>query len=343
MPRARGGPTTSRLPRNPARLLTALALALLLQSAHASRAAAGQVVLVKASDAEPYAQAETAVRDALTRDAPAGKRHEVRSVSAKDVTEKGVAATIGQPDAVVAIGTPAARWLHQQLPANVRLVYCMVNNAAEAGLLQGRDCTGVVTEVALAEQFKLVAETLPRARVVGTLCRSDTAEGKAAVQSLRESLPAGWRVEAVAVNDFPSVAAAIDALIRKNVDVVWTSAEQKIYDTATVRALLLAALRNKTPVWGFSPAFVRAGALFGVGVEPRAQGAQAADLVAKLPAEPPEVPPGKEPGRAGAARERAQPPRDFQIAVNLIVARQLGLDVPDAVVRRAAFVYRPED
>ena len=46
------------------------------------------------------------------------------------------------------------------------------------------------------------------------------------------------------------------------------------------RSLLARIL--KIPVWGFSTAFVRAGALIGVGVEPRSQGTQAADVLIKL-------------------------------------------------------------
>ncbi len=284
------------------------------------------MVIVKSSDAEPYAQAEAALKERLE-----AHQETVRSVLARDVSEKGIDAGIGRADAVVAVGTPAARWLQTQLPPNYKLAYCMVNGAVEAGLLQGRAAWGVTTEVPLSDQIKLIGAALPKARVVGALYRSDQPEGKASIQGLSDAMPPGWRVEAVAVNEHPSVAAAIDALTRKNVDVIWTAAEQKIYDTATVRSLLLAGLRSKTPVWGFSPAFVRAGALVGVGVSPRDQGAQAADIVKQLLADP------------RAAKGKAYPPAEVQIAVNLIVAAQLGIEVPEEVTRRAAFVFRPEN
>ena len=41
-------------------------------------------------------------------------------------------------------------------------------------------------------------------------------------------------------------------------------ADAAAYDAATVRSLLLASIRRKTPVFGYSPALVRAGALLGV-------------------------------------------------------------------------------
>jgi putative tryptophan/tyrosine transport system substrate-binding protein len=287
---------------------------------------AREVVVVKSSDAEPYTQAETALRDELVK-----QNHTVRVMLAKEVSDRGIDATIGKADVVVTIGTPAARWLQKQLPPRIELMaYCMVNNAEDAGLLKGRTSWGVTTDVPIEAQFKLITETLPRARSVGTLYRSETPEGRATLQQLKNAVPKEWRVEAVAVNDYPSVAAAIDALSQKGVDLIWTTADQKLYDTASVRALLLAALRSKTPVWGFSTAFVRAGALLGVGVEPRAQGTQAAALIIKLLNDP------------KAVRDRVQSPAEFQIAINLIVAEQLGLEIPDALMRRANYVFRPE-
>jgi ABC-type uncharacterized transport system substrate-binding protein len=287
---------------------------------------AADIVIVKASDAEPYTQAETELRQRLT-----DQHHAVRSMLVKDISQNGVQSIVGNADAVVAIGTSAARWLHEQLPASVKLAYCMVNNASEAGLLQGRGAGGVTTEVALSAQVALIAEALPHARAIGALYRSDSAQSQSGIDALKSALPSGWQVDAVAVNDFPSVAAAIDALTQKNIDVIWTSADQKLYDTASVRVLLLAALRRNIPVWGFSPAFVRAGALLGVGVNPRAQADQAADMVLKLIA-----------GDTSAALQ-AQAPREYEIAVNLIVAQQLGIQIPDSLSSRATYVFRPEN
>ena len=301
-------------------------LCLILSLLSPIRVAAAHVVIVKASDAEPYTQAEAAIRTRLLE-----AHHDARSMLLKEVIEKGIGATIGPADLVVGVGTPAARWLHKQLPAATRLVYCMVTNADEASLLTPPDCWGVTTEVPLAEQVALMSQALPRARTAGMLYRSDLADGKRTLEAIKASVPGDWRVEAVAVNEHPSIAAAIDALTQKNVDVIWTTADQKVYDSNAVRALLLAGLRTKTPVWGFSPAFVRAGALIGVGVEPRAQGTQAADVALKVLA-----------GQAGAA-EKAQPPREYQIAVNLIVASKIGAEIPQALTSRATYVYRPEN
>jgi putative ABC transport system substrate-binding protein len=304
------------------RITLTFIMALLLAAA---RARATDVVIVRTSDAEPYVQAEASLREKLEQ-----QKYNVRSLLAREASDKGIGASIGKPDLVIAVGTASAKWLHKQLPANVKLAYCMVSNPADATLTQGHACAGVTTDVPLKDQLKLVAEALPRARSIGLMYRSDTPEGKASLEQLQQALPDGWHVEAVAVNEFPSVAAAIESLMQKPIDIAWTTADQKLYDTACVRSLLLTGVRSKIPVWGYSLAFVRAGALLGVGVEPAAQGRQAADLAITTIKDP------------SSFKTAAIGPDHFQIGVNLIVAEQIGVEIPEAVSHRATFVYQPE-
>ena len=40
---------------------------------------------------------------------------------------------------------------------------------------------------------------------------------------------------------------------------------------------------------------------------------------------------------------QAQAPREYEIAVNLIVAQQLGIQIPDSLSSRATYVFRPEN
>jgi len=318
-----------RIPRLPASVgafsrvwILAVAALLAISWPHAALA---DIVIVRSSDAAPYKDAETALHDKL-----ASRGEPIRSMLVKELADGGIAGKFKPSDSVVAIGTPAARLLQAQLPADIRLVYCMVNNPSDAGLLQGRASFGVTTDVAIGDQMKLMAEVLPHAHVLGMLYRSDTAAGKELVKQVGAALPPDWRLEAVAANDAPTIGAAIQTLTGKQVDAIWTSADATLYDAASIRTLLLAGIRKKIPVWGFSPQFVRAGALIGVGVEPRAQGAQAAEILIKLVDDPASV------------KNRAESPHEFQIALNLIVAQQIAVEVPDELCRRAAFVFRPE-
>jgi ABC-type uncharacterized transport system substrate-binding protein len=291
----------------------------------ANWARAGEVVIVLSADAAAYHQAESGYRGNST-----DPNRPIRTVLLKDVTDKGVEATIGKnADALLAIGTPAATYLHGHLGLPTPLVYCMVAMPTTAGLTEGRACFGVTTRIPVQAQFELIAQALPKARVLGMLYRSNTPDGQQFLEMVRQTIPKDWQLQAVAVDKFESVAAAIDELANRHPDVVWTTVETGLYDTATIRSLLLSELRTNAPVFGFSPAFVRAGALVGVGVDPAAQGQQAAALMARILANP-----------TDKSIPQVQAPESFQIAVNLIVADQMGIHLPTDLIRRATYAFK---
>ena len=163
-----------------------------------------------------------------------------------------------------------------------------------------------------------------------------------AARGAEESLPKDWRLEAEAINDRNTAAAAIETLVDRNIDVVWTQAgvfsANETYDGAIERVLLLAAMRHKVPVFGDSRGLVRAGALLGIEVSPGGQGRGAAELVDRLL---------RGDGSQVQARRRAQPAdegpaTEYQVSVNLVVADALSIQLPKELVVRAANVFRAE-
>jgi putative ABC transport system substrate-binding protein len=289
-----------------------------------------EVLIVLSSDADPYHKAEAAIQDKLGQ---AGRPTSSALLASVAKTGPG-AGPLADATAVVAVGTEAAAWLHGHLPAAVPLVYCLVADPEEAGLTTGSPVAGVSATVAIRDQVDLIAQALPHARSIGVIYDSKDPRDLRLVKQLGQALPPGWQVKAVAVNQYKSVAAAIEDMYAQGVDAVWTFADAEIYNSATVRTLLLAGLHHKVPVFGFSPQFVRAGALLGVGVSPAEQGAQAAALLLRQ---------WNAAGTSQPAPEahEAQPPQ-YQIAVNLIVTEALDLDLPADLVQRCAIVFRKE-
>jgi len=111
------------------------------------------VVIVKSSDADPYRQAESALRDRLS--SPIAKFEAFSS----RIWSKRYQRRHSTTDPFVAIGTPAAVWLHNQLPRDRAGLLHGTN--ADAGLLKRGQLPGVTTEVVLSEQLKLIQEALP--------------------------------------------------------------------------------------------------------------------------------------------------------------------------------------
>jgi len=307
-------------------------LAALALTARGARAA--DITIVLSGQASPYVKAEAELRARLVK-----LGHTTRTIEIGELVKKPDPGR-GSGAAFVAVGTPAAAWLKANLPAQTPLVYCMTSDTEAPAPATGRMMAGVSTNVPLSVQFGLIAEALPRAATIGVLYRSDNEKSARMLADATASLPKGWKIHAVAVDKHESVAKAIDALLAGGADVVWTAPDSSVYDVATVRSLLLAAIRSRTPVFGFSPAFVRAGALLGVGIEPARQGRQAAaivDLLVKAAA-------AASSGATTQPRpEQLCPDPEFQLAVNLIVARELSITLPKSLVSRAVHVFDAED
>lgn len=308
------------------KLVTLLAPLVLAVALLCGLGCAGEVVIVTSSKAAPYEQARDAARKRLE---DAGLSCTVFGLN--ELTDERVKEVAGRrPVACLAIGSDAALFLHERLDENTPLCFCMVADPDAAGLTKGKPVMGVTTEVPLRVQFDLVRQALPKASVMGVLYHSTSDKARAQVTEAKNALPGGWRMEAVSVEDHGSLSKAIDVLLQRKVDLVWTWPDATLYNAAGVRALLLSAVRNGTPVYGFSRAFVRSGALMGIGVEPESQGQQAAEMIRARLQRP-----------DGQATPAVYAPQG-NVIVNLIVAERLSLKLPDGVVDRAAEVIRPD-
>ncbi len=317
----------------PGRHACALALAFVLVcgASPVLAADAARILVVLSGDQAPYRDAAAAAQQGLTQ-----LGHEVRSVQLADLAKDPNSARGDGYDAVLAVGTHAAVALAKTVEPATKLVYCMVAHPDAVALGADSPVSGISTDIPLDAQVKLMAEAMPKLRTVGMLYRSDVPKSVALMETVRAGLPENWRLEAVAVDKHASAAEAINTLLDKKVDIVWTAPDASVYNAAIIRSLLLSALRRQTPVFGFSPAFVRAGALLGTGVDAETQGQQAADLTNQLLGDRQAA---SKPGTPAAVRQGPK----FHIAVNLIVAEKLGLEIPEALVRKAAKVIKPEE
>ena len=105
--------------------------------------------------------------------------------------------------------------------------------------------------------------------------------------------------------------------LRSHADLVWCPPNAELYNSATLKPLLIASLTNRLPIIGFSEQFVQAGALFGGSADFVDVGRQTAALALQVAGNEP-VP-------------WRQPARRFHFAYNQRVARLLGVkaDIPD--------------
>jgi putative ABC transport system substrate-binding protein len=104
-------------------------------------------------------------------------------------------------------------------------------------------------------------------------------------------------------------------------DVLLALPDVEIYNSSTIRNILLATYRNRVPLIGLSSAYVKAGALAAIYSTPEQIAIQSVGLVRTF-AETHMLPP-------------AQYAKDFEVSVNEQVAHSLGLNVKSATQLRA--------
>lgn len=99
---------------------------------------------------------------------------------------------------------------------------------------------------------------------------------------------------------------------RGKADFVLALPDSSLYNSATIKPLVMASLENRLPLIGLSAAFVRSGAAFGIFPDFKDIGAQSAEAALKI--------------LSGQSRPLEEPPRKCTAAVNQRVLRLLGLD-----------------
>lgn len=243
----------------------------------------------------------------------------VLEVGASDISQQ-----LGKASAAVilAVGQKAMT-LAQQAGATV--VFCMVLGPSA---LTAKTVTGVRLEVESDVQLELFQQLHPAAKHLGIIYNPRTWSGfvKEAEQAAARR---GVKLVPKPVSDAREVRSGVSD-IAGSIDALWLMPDPGLITIDVFNFLLVFTLERKIALFGFFEGFTRAGALASVAPDYAAIGRQAAKLAADLAAKPAE-------SRLPLPASVASP---GVLTINAKTARQLGLDVPDAVQNKAIQVYR---
>jgi hypothetical protein len=158
-------------------------------------------------------------------------------------------------------------------------------------------------------QIRLIAAILPDKHHVGLLY---SAPPEDIVQIRRKMAALGLFPHEQAVNSALPLSDALQELLQDS-EVLLAQPDAAVYNSSTIRNILLATYRSGVPFVGFSPGYVKAGALCAVFTAPAQIAMQAAMLTRQF-------------GETHAL-PAAQYPQEFEVMVNEEVARSLGLHI----------------
>ena len=221
---------------------------------------------------------------------------------------------LGESDLYIAVGMKAAKILAER---DVPSLTVLVPKEGFDSLPRGparrtSPRSAIYLDQPLERQVALLVDALPETRSVGVLY----SEQPSGLPVLRRIL-AGKKIRLVerSIDEEQSLSDALEDLLSKS-EVLFVLPDPKIYNASTIRNILLTSYRKQVPLIGFSEAYVKAGALCAIYSSVDQIVAQSADAVRRF-AESGKLPP-------------AQYPREFEVSINIQVARSLDIPIKDA-------------
>jgi len=246
------------------------------------------------------------------------------SVDSDDIDKITKVLTEEKPDLVVAVGAKALSAV-TQLKTQCPTIFCMVMNPAVYDLKKF-NATGVSLTVSPEEQIKVLTSLSPRIKRIGVLLRKQTSP-----ELLEDVVRLGGRynVEIIPA-EFESekdIPGKLRTILDK-VDALWMLDDSYINSKETLEFVILKSLENNLPLMAISKEFVKEGALISLSPSFFANGQQTAQLAKKILAE--NVKPKDMPISFH---------KNFEMVINLKVARKIGLTIPTALLNDAKGTY----
>ena len=222
-------------------------------------------------------------------------------------------------DLVVAAGMKASMHVAAATPAAMLVVLVPKEGVAKLGsefpelVKPGKSrLSAIYLDQPVNRQLDLIAAVLPRARSIGMLYSAQPRElGRLRTAAAERNYEMNERIS----TSFPTMNSALQSLLLSS-DVLLAIPDAEIYNASTIRNILLTTYRNKVPLVGFSPGYVKAGALCAVYSTPQQIAEQSAHMI-KAFADVHALP-------------AAQYAKQFEVSINEQVARSLGLNIKSA-------------
>lgn len=295
--------------------LLGLALGLLGTLAWAQMpSGAARVVVVSSDTTGAYAQTADALTDALVRQGV--PRADISQTFASELAMRLTSAQPPRPVIFVALGSAATQVLvagNAQAP----VLSVLIPRRSFEHILRstGRAISahlGVIyLDQPLPRQLAQIHLAMPQAKRLGVLAGPESSDKVTELKTLAPTY--GLELQQATVTRPDDLSTALPRLLH-GVDVLLALADPKVFNSSTIQNILLASFRERVPVVAFSPAYVRAGAVLAVYSTPLQAGNQAADVVLGVL-------------QGQTLPEHAMEPNDFDVGVNVNVARALGLSL----------------
>ena len=283
-------------------------------SSHCRAWAEETVTVVLSEDGGAYAEFATQLGNTLGQ--ASGTKTSLRVVTLNDLKDEPPTRST-QSQLLVAVGTPAMTAMARK-PPNVPVLNVLVPRASfrsaartSARTQDSKTFSAVYFDQPWARQLALIWHAVPGRRV-GILLGKDSADLSATLLAAARDAHMVASIEMV--SDEADLLPSLKRLL-PNSDALLAVPDATIYNRSNIATILLTSYRAKVPLFGFSPSYVKAGALAAVYSQPGQIAQQVAEIIQNLP--------------ASGSLPAPQSPRYFSVTVNPQVRLSLELSMDD--------------
>jgi putative tryptophan/tyrosine transport system substrate-binding protein len=283
-----------------------------------SRPASPSVVVVASSGVEAHRSAIEGIQAALGKSSS-----QIRIVDLAEA-RRGLAAGVrlATPGIrlIIAVGTEALQIVEGEQPT-VPVICTMILRSTPEPYPAASPAATISLEVSIASLLVRLRLLFPEKTRLGII-RNPALGGLNSAPLPNRSHFQGFTVRSVECTGADQLLAAFDSL-KGQVDFVWCLPDGTLYNSATIKPLILASIEHRLPLIGFSENFTRAGAAVGIYPDFRDIGLQTGEVARQvLDGQPLHTPEG---------------PRRLKVAVNQSVLRLLGLRYAPAAADSGEF------
>jgi len=295
-----------------------LLLAFPLLGVSESRPASPSVVVVASSGVEAHRSAIEGIQAALG--ISSSQIRIVDLAEARRGLAAGVRLATPGTRVIIAVGSEALQIVEGEQPTVPVICTMILRNTPELSLPASPAAT-ISLDVSIPSLLTRLKQLFPEKTRLGII-RNPALGGLNSAPLPTRSQLQGFTVRLVECSGADQLLAALDSL-KGQVDFVWCLPDGTLYNSVTIKPLILASIEHRLPLIGFSENFTRAGAAVGIYPDFRDIGLQTGEVARQV--------------LDGQPLHAPQGPRRLRVAVNQSVLRLLGLRYAPAAADSGEF------
>ncbi len=177
---------------------------------------------------------------------------------------------------------------------------------------QKKRVTAIYIDQPFSRQMALVRLAFPGRHRIGVMLGPDS--GSEMESLTKASSIDGLQIAVRRTSSRSDLFSGLEALLKES-DVILSVPDPMVFNSETISGILLTAYRYNVPLVGFSPSYVKAGALIALYSTVEQVGWQAAEAISKF--------------SGGGVLPQPAYPAYFTVGVNRYVARSMGIEIQD--------------